>query len=267
MDNETTLHETFMLTQTATPVSVDAEHLSSEMPANSSCPPDTVMILNEFDNESSLPIENNTLEEEVMKNSTDAVFNLDTNIRLSGPVLEMIYITTSILIIISNLVAICVFLSNKKLRSQMDIKFLIWQSCVDLLAGVFLSTTTINNKYIPSRFEGVLGTFLCKYWYSGFPLWVMFMNSTLNLNALSFFKYFAVVHPLFFKVHITKAKAYIMMFIPFAVALVFYIALFETSTGVVDGEVRANNMKLSLSLFLKHFIGALYKLFTLKLMF
>ena len=237
---EISLSDVYTFIQSSTPVSTDVQQLSTKILMNTSIGLDSSTTSGDLENFSNIPVNNITIEGEAMNNSSNAVIEKETNIRLSGPVLEMIYISISTLIIISNLVAICVFLSNKKFRSQMDIKFLIWQSCVDLLAGVFLSTTTINNKYIPSKFEGVLATFLCKYWYSGFPLWVMFMTSTLNLNALSFFKYFAVVHPLFFKVHITHGKAITMMVIPFTVVVGFYIALYETSTGVIDGKVSVN---------------------------
>ena len=142
MDIKTTSGDFYTFVQSATPVFT--QHLSSTISENSTCVTINANISDELGNMHSTPI-NNTSIADFIKNSSDAVVEQETNIRLSGPVLEMIYISTSILIIISNLVAVCVFLSNKKLRSQMDIKFLIWQSCVDFLAGIFLSVMTVTN--------------------------------------------------------------------------------------------------------------------------
>ena len=163
----------------------------------------------------------------------------NTNLRVSGDVLEVVYICVSSVVLITNLVAVIVFLTNRRLRRQLDIKFLISQSVIDFLAGLFLLTNTLAIQSAPENFAGAYAEFTCKYWYSGFPLWVMFLTSTLHLCALSFVKYLAVVHPFFFKIHFTEAKAYLVMVTPLLVSIAFYIGLFETSTGLVDGKVKS----------------------------
>ena len=171
------------------------------------------------------------------KSTTAAI---DANIRNTGN-MEIVYITVSVLSMFFNLIALVVFCSARKMRTQLHIKFLISQSVVDAVAGLFLLINTFAIRSMPQNFKGAYDEFLCKYYYSGYPLWVSLVASTYNLVALSIMKYLLVGHPLFFKVHFTSPKVYAMIVLTYFPGIAIFTALYETSTGIKDGQVRLKN--------------------------
>ena len=163
----------------------------------------------------------------------------NTNIRITDEHKQVIYFIVSSLTLIFNAVALLVFIRGKQkmgLQPNLHILF-VNQSAVDLAAGFFLLTNTLSLRHVPDQFSGAFQGFLCKYWYSGLLLWVTILVSAYNLMVVSIVKYLCVVHPLFNRVHITKNKIYVMIALTYLPAIGFYIALFETASGVKDGKV------------------------------
>ncbi|XP_031566403.1 pyroglutamylated RF-amide peptide receptor-like [Actinia tenebrosa] len=105
-------------------------------------------------------------------------------------------LTLSILVltdIIGNSLVIKIILTNKSLRSPM-IYLLLNLAVADLMVGVFFSPLYIFSQFF-SHPDGIVGTVVCKLLTGGYFAWIGGACSAATLVAISFERYFAVMHP------------------------------------------------------------------------
>ena len=179
----------------------------------------------------------NSLLPKVAENVSAAVRLADGSNPKGSAVLEMLFVGVGATSVVFNLIALVVFLSHKVMRSQKHIKLLISQSVIDFLTGSILVIHTISLRFRPSHFEGALGEFLCKYWYTGIVIYMPHFISTCNLVAHSIMQYLAVVHPIIFKVHFRLTTAYVVIAMSYIPGMVIFIPTAEATSRIRNGMV------------------------------
>ncbi|XP_077864150.1 allatostatin-A receptor-like [Saccoglossus kowalevskii] len=115
---------------------------------------------------------------------------------------------------IGNAIVIIIVLRTKKLQS-------ITNTCIVSLAVADLFTSVLIIPYplvhIPSGFVGEL---VCRFYVSGFLLWMNFDASVFNLMVVTAERYFAVVHPIKHKIHFTKKMMQVLIIGVWALSVV-----------------------------------------------
>ncbi|XP_033637839.1 galanin receptor type 2-like [Asterias rubens] len=76
--------------------------------------------------------------------------------------------------------------------------FIFNQATVDILGSIFMFLISVVPvpKILP---PGTAGVLLCRIWVSNYPLWACYITSSINLVALTFERYLAIVYPFKFQ--------------------------------------------------------------------
>ncbi|XP_070570746.1 allatostatin-A receptor-like [Ptychodera flava] len=104
--------------------------------------------------------------------------------------------------IVGNGFVVFVICRSPRLRGMTHF-FILNQSVVDLSSSLLFLVLKLG-KSIPSG--GVLGDIFCKFWYSNFFMWSLFLTSTANLAAVTIERYVAICRPIFHRSWVTKKK-------------------------------------------------------------
>lgn len=124
--------------------------------------------------------------------------------------LDGVYLFIGCLGMFGNLFVIIVIVSTASIRKVVTTTFIIHQSLVDALAGLFLIFSTVlvvrNVNY-----RSLSGEIFCRVWSSRFALWALFMISSLNLIAITMERLLAVWKPIWHKIYFTRTKQVITL--------------------------------------------------------
>lgn len=101
--------------------------------------------------------------------------------------------------LIGNTLVILVILTNKAMKSPMNY-LLINLAVADIMVGAFIMPQYLLNQLFTHP-GGTAGTIICKLLTGGSFTWIGSAASAFSLVAISFERYFAVIHP-----HSTKLK-------------------------------------------------------------
>ena len=108
--------------------------------------------------------------------------------------------------LIGNTMVVVVIFQYTKMRRKLTNIYVINQSLIDGVAGLFLILTQAFHFYFDRRLSGIGGEILCRVWAAQIPLWGLLHSSTFNLVALTLERYIAVIYPIQHKVSFTRPK-------------------------------------------------------------
>lgn len=146
---------------------------------------------------------------------------------------NVLYIVIGLAGIFGNLFALTVLVSYRPLRQRIPNFFLINQSLLDLVIGLFLILTmamTMNNVTGPSFVA------YCYLINSRLFFTSTFVASIWNLAALSIERYLSIVHPIRHKLSLTRRKVISVLIGVWIVGLVFKSVMALPTTHVVSGR-------------------------------
>ena len=130
---------------------------------------------------------------------------------------------------------VVVFIKYKKLFQQLKTTLVVNQSVIDGFVSVLLVMLSFLTRQRHGGVDGVSMELYCKLWLSQIALWGLMTSSTYNLMAISVERYFAVVHPLRYKVSFTKTKLNVLVAVIWCFGVVFIASFVVPTTGVVHG--------------------------------
>ena len=114
--------------------------------------------------------------------------------------------------IFSNLFAIFILGSSRKMRQKLINTLIIHQSFVDLLASIALiSMAHIDGTY-QRNLEGLQAEIFCFFVNCKLPLWLMIDVSSFNLMFLNIERYISIVFPIYHHTKVTRKK--VLLFLP-----------------------------------------------------
>lgn len=131
------------------------------------------------------------------------------------PALLTIYLFIALLGVIGNGLVIFVLARVPSLRSFTNV-LITNQSVIDFTSSIiffFLYVTPKPKLPIQPKFA----VFVCKFWYSEYPLWAISVSSTVNLVCLTVERYFAVIHPLKYRNRFTINRARLLCLLPWII--------------------------------------------------
>ena len=133
----------------------------------------------------------------------------------TNPLLLTIYILIALLGIIGNGLVIFVLARVASLRSFTNV-LISNQSVIDFTSSIIFFFLYVAPK--PKLPTGPkFAEFVCKFWYSEYPLWAFSVASTVNLVCLTVERYFAVIHPLKYRNRFTILRARLLCFLPWII--------------------------------------------------
>ena len=137
--------------------------------------------------------------------------------------------------LIGNLLVVIVIALNVKMRQSLTNVYVINQSVLDGLAGLFLILTTALQGVTP-RMHGIGGELYCRLWADRQPLWHMLISSTFNLLAVTLERYLAIVHPIKHRHSINSTKVAVSIVIVWLTGLFNQIGLKVLTSYVAGGR-------------------------------
>ncbi|XP_031575316.1 neuropeptide FF receptor 2-like [Actinia tenebrosa] len=139
------------------------------------------------------------------------------------------YVSLSTLVfinLIGNTLVILVILTNRKMKSPMN--YLLANLAVaDIMVGAFIVPPLISKQFFTHP-EGIAGAIACKVLTGGSLTWVGSAASAFSLVAISFERYFAVIHPHSTKLRLTFRKVKRVVKGSWTFALVINLPSFAT---------------------------------------
>ena len=145
--------------------------------------------------------------------------------------MRIIYLIIGILGMLGNAFVAIVILLCRSMRRTHTNMFIINQCLIDFTASFFIITTTYIHD--TSLVHGELNQELfCRLWMTNLPLWGIFVSSTYNLVAVTFERYFAIVHPLHHSHRFTKRKLYVVMVAIWLLGLAYNAAYMVPSSDM-----------------------------------
>ena len=148
---------------------------------------------------------------------------------------NIIHAVIGVLGIAGNGLVLSVFLTNLKSFQTLTQLLILHQSIIDFTSSLVFTILRMD-RYTPLLDkQGLVGEIFCRLWHSEYPLWALFMTSTLNLVLLSTERYIAVVHPVYHMNKLNRKKLKISMVVIWIISFVYQSYLAWTSTNI-DGE-------------------------------
>ena len=128
-----------------------------------------------------------------------------------------------------------VLLYFKHLRKSLTNIFIINQSLLDGTVSCFIILSQfVRDVHMISSPVGQ--EVFCRLWLTNLPIWGIFVSSTYNMVAVTFERYYALVHPLKHQSYFTRKKAmYVIAFVWFF-GPGFNAAYMLPTAGIVNGE-------------------------------
>ncbi|XP_063963676.1 somatostatin receptor type 2-like [Lytechinus pictus] len=137
------------------------------------------------------------------------------------PALLTIYILIALLGVIGNGLVIFVLFRVPSLRSFTNV-LISNQSVIDFTSSIFFFFLYVTPRpKLPVQPQFAM--FVCKFWYSEYPLWAISVASTVNLVCLTVERYFAVIHPLKYRNRFTIKRARLLCLLPWIIGLLHEI--------------------------------------------
>lgn len=131
---------------------------------------------------------------------------------ITPPGFKMAYTFVGIFGMLGNAMTIAVILYSPSLRKSFTNKFIINQSLIDFFSSFFILMTNLIRDRSPKVFgDGLAQEIWCCLWMTKWPVFASFMASTLNLVAMTYERYYAIVFPLHHSHSFNNKKAYSLM--------------------------------------------------------
>ena len=167
-------------------------------------------------------------------NASTADDHKDASLISSSRLIETMYLLIGSVGLIDNTIVVFVFMSAPALRKKITNMYIINQSCIDSMVAVCLLAYSGLSSDVP--YSGTAGVVYCMFWQSRSLLWGLLNSSTYNLVLLSFERYCAIVHPIFWKTKVTRKLAAISMGVVWVFGVVWEGAGKVPSTHIVNGK-------------------------------
>ncbi|CAH1782534.1 unnamed protein product [Owenia fusiformis] len=137
-----------------------------------------------------------------------------------------------------NILVVFVFMNSRIQRRKITNMLIINQSTVDMLASLFVILNNLFDDHGVITEPGLAAELYCMLWLSQYTLWSNMTVSTFNLMALTFERYFAVIHPFTYKLKFTRKKAAL------AICLVWLCGLTFSSINIWTTYLEGTTCKL-----------------------
>ena len=151
---------------------------------------------------------------------------------------DYVILAEGILGVVSNLFAIVVICSYKKMRQRLGIILIINQSALDLVASLtsaaFFATVHGYNMFV-SPYAGAAGSAFCKLWANSLWSWGLMTSSSWNLVAITLERYLSIACPLYHKMAVTRRKLYAAVLTAWVVGLSFRAVFAIPTSRYADG--------------------------------
>ena len=148
-----------------------------------------------------------------------------------GPVVMTCLIVGAIAVV-GNIHVLTEFVKNNRLFENINTTFIANQSVVDSIASFVI---LMNGIYTRQLDKGLSATLLCKLWMTRTLMWGLMESSTFNLMAISFERYMAIVHPMWYKVYFTNCKASTVAVLIWFCGVSSVASIMIPSSGVLRG--------------------------------
>ncbi|XP_006823519.1 orexin receptor type 2-like [Saccoglossus kowalevskii] len=122
--------------------------------------------------------------------------------------LAILYAIVGTIGLLGNMFVCYVFYRIRRLRSITNL-FIINQSVIDMISSLIFLILKLGPIKLPSK--GISGSLFCKFWYSEYLMWSLFLASTANLCVVTLERYFAICHPVFHRNKFNKKAAKIII--------------------------------------------------------
>ena len=137
---------------------------------------------------------------------------------------------------LGNLMVLVVIFYSPSLRKTSTNKFIANQSSIDFFASFFiLLMNTLRDSSPEVLGDGTAQELWCRLWMTKWPLFGTFMSSTLNLVAMTYERYYAIVYPLHHSHSFTSKKAYYIMGLAWFCGLGWHASYAVSTTTRIDG--------------------------------
>ena len=149
--------------------------------------------------------------------------------------LKVIYIIIGVIGLLGNTFVMVVIWNTVDLRKVVTNTFILNQSVIDGLCGVFLIITTVlgdDNQVL----SGLADEIYCRVWLTKGPLWACFTSSSFNLMAITIERYIAFSYPIWYKMSFTKAKVYAFIAAVWGFGFFIMIGYGAVSSSIVNGH-------------------------------
>ena len=136
------------------------------------------------------------------------------------------------------------------------------QSLIDFLSSVsFLLLYTLPDYRSDLPANPIAAAFVCAVWVSRYPLWVLAVSSTVNLEYITLEKYFAVMHPFKHRTKLTPLRAKFCAFIPWIYGLLHELPWALThenrgESGVCSSQWQSDGLRFAVGIIapLDHYV-------------
>ena len=161
---------------------------------------------------------------------------LDSMPRLEAKTADGAVVMTCLIVgaiaVVGNMHVLTVFVKNNRLFENINTTFIANQSVLDSIASFVI---IMNGIYTRQLDKGLSATLLCKLWMTRTLMWGLMESSTFNLMAISFERYMAIVHPMWYKAYFTNSKASIAAILIWFCGVSSVASIMIPSTGVLRG--------------------------------
>jgi len=148
--------------------------------------------------------------------------------------LNITYILIACCGVLGNLTTLIVIFTHAPIRRKLPNYYFINQTIVDFILSILLAPSmTIN--LIPI---GYSTTLLCLLWQCRITFISLYDVSTYCILALSVERYLEIVHPIWHKLHVTKAKVIITIILVWLFGLLIQFSYVLSTTRAVNGTCR-----------------------------
>ncbi|XP_072015987.1 melanopsin-A-like [Amphiura filiformis] len=167
--------------------------------------------------------------------STGLPYVDDTFISKEQQALNVINGVIGSLGIVGNGLVLVVIFNNWKSFQSLTHLLILHQSIIDFTSSLVFTLLRMDRWQPLLAKQGTVGEIFCRLWHSEYPLWALFMTSTLNLVLLSTERYLAVVHPVRHLNKLSRGKIKLSMAAVWFIGFGYQSYLAATNTSI-NGE-------------------------------
>ena len=159
----------------------------------------------------------------------------DNSINLNAELhMQIIYTIIGVMGISGNALVAGVLFHFKSMRKSLTNTFIINQSLIDGASSFFIVLSAFIRDV--DMISSELGQELfCRLWLTNLPIWSIFVSSTYNMVAVTFERYYAVVHPLTHHQY-TRKKALVIIAVVWIFGPAYNAAYMIPTAGMVNGQ-------------------------------
>ena len=137
--------------------------------------------------------------------------------------------------LLGNTFVVVVIFSLTSMRKEVTNMFIINQSLIDWLTALLLILGIVFGEE-GQILSGVLGEMYCRLWLNKAIQWSTQLASTFNLVAITLERYLAVVHPIKYKMVVSKTKALIAIVLVWLISFLIQLSYAVPPAGLFDGK-------------------------------